>query len=271
MKRWTSTGQLKRLNELKRVVVEPRKSRATKKEMKEFTDTVSRTSKGEENDTLFLAICRSSSVRELIFQDLLLSRDIGGYSYPSTKDLRVKLQREYQDSCKKSRFGQEIKPLSGREWYQQQAFRALNQAAGRCIRHRKDWGSVIFLDSRYGNNNAKRSLPRWLRPHVKKFRAVGEMCETLREFVSRNTAREKEEEETKIIIEKRKKEGGESCRVKELKETTTKASSLLDMFRREEEKEQEKREDQIICSKCKRVLVHVKENIQVTTNSIVCS
>ena len=275
MKRWTSTGQLKRLNELKRVVVEPRKSRATKKEMKEFTDTVSRTSKGEENDTLFLAVCRGKLSEGIDFPGSAARAVIlVGIPYPSTKDLRVKLQREYQDSCKKSRFGQEIKPLSGREWYQQQAFRALNQAAGRCIRHRKDWGSVIFLDSRYGNNNAMRSLPRWLRPHVKKFRAVGEMCETLREFVSRNTAREKEEEETKIIIEKRKKEEEEKAVVsKEPKETTTKASSLLDMFRREEEKEQEKRREKIrfICSKCKRVLVHVKERTsRVTTNSIMC-
>lgn len=33
--------------------------------------------------------------------------------------------------------------------YEIQAFRALNQALGRCIRHRNDWGAIILLDSRF--------------------------------------------------------------------------------------------------------------------------
>ncbi|MFS7918075.1 putative RNA helicase [Helianthus anomalus] len=41
--------------------------------------------------------------------------------------------------------------LSGSEWYCQQAFRALIQAAGHCIRHRFDYGAIIFVgkDSLY--------------------------------------------------------------------------------------------------------------------------
>lgn len=38
--------------------------------------------------------------------------------------------------------------LSGSEWYVIQAFRALNQALGRCIRHRNDWGAVLLVDER---------------------------------------------------------------------------------------------------------------------------
>ena len=60
--------------------------------------------------------------------------------------------------------------LSGSNWYDIQAFRALNQgtltslysnnsdpntltflnvALGRCIRHKDDWGALILLDSRF--------------------------------------------------------------------------------------------------------------------------
>ena len=38
--------------------------------------------------------------------------------------------------------------LSGEDWYSQQASRAVNQAVGRVIRHRYDYGAIIFLDER---------------------------------------------------------------------------------------------------------------------------
>lgn len=39
--------------------------------------------------------------------------------------------------------------LGGDAWYEMNAFRALNQSLGRCIRHKFDWGSILLLDSRY--------------------------------------------------------------------------------------------------------------------------
>lgn len=38
--------------------------------------------------------------------------------------------------------------LNGSEWYTVNAFRALNQALGRCIRHKNDWGAVLLVDER---------------------------------------------------------------------------------------------------------------------------
>lgn len=39
--------------------------------------------------------------------------------------------------------------LTGEEWYTQQASRAVNQAVGRVIRHRHDYGAIIFCDERW--------------------------------------------------------------------------------------------------------------------------
>ena len=39
--------------------------------------------------------------------------------------------------------------LSGEEWYKQQASRAVNQAVGRVIRHRMDYGAIILCDERF--------------------------------------------------------------------------------------------------------------------------
>ena len=39
--------------------------------------------------------------------------------------------------------------LTGEEWYVQQATRAVNQAVGRVIRHRHDYGAIILCDERF--------------------------------------------------------------------------------------------------------------------------
>lgn len=43
----------------------------------------------------------------------------------------------------------DFQSLSGQEWYRQQASRAVNQAVGRVIRHRKDYGAILLCDERY--------------------------------------------------------------------------------------------------------------------------
>lgn len=58
--------------------------------------------------------------------------------------------------------------LSGREWYRQQASRAVNQAIGRVIRHRQDFGAILLCDTRFNSPDSLNQLPVWVRPHVNK-------------------------------------------------------------------------------------------------------
>lgn len=60
----------------------------------------------------------------------------------------------------------------GMEWYVQQAARAVNQAVGRVIRHRDDYGAVILLDERYGKPQQLQALSAWARPHTQVFTAT---------------------------------------------------------------------------------------------------
>jgi Rad3-related DNA helicase len=41
--------------------------------------------------------------------------------------------------------------------------RSVNQAIGRVIRHRHDYGAIIFLDHRFSQPNAVKQLPVWVR------------------------------------------------------------------------------------------------------------
>ena len=74
--------------------------------------------------------------------------------------MQVKLKRQVLDesravanSGKRCRDGGQLPGtaarLSGQEWYSQQATRAVNQAMGRVIRHRHDYGAIILADERF--------------------------------------------------------------------------------------------------------------------------
>jgi len=95
----------------------------------------------------------------------------------------VKLKREYLDGARAAAavksnntegFGQQPQrqlsslKLSGNDWYTQQAHRAVNQAVGRVIRSKRDYGAVLLLDSRFDQQRNQEGLSKWLRPHVRK-------------------------------------------------------------------------------------------------------
>lgn len=103
-----------------------------------------------------------------------------GIPFPNVKDSRVAQKKEYND-----RFAASNHLLTGKQWFEVQAFRALNQALGRCIRHRNDWGAVIFLDQRFSlDSRYIENLPKWLRSKVKRFRTFADSKAALGTFVA---------------------------------------------------------------------------------------
>lgn len=66
-----------------------------------------------------------------------------GIPYPNAFAPEVVEKQRYNDKAT----GRGL--LSGRQWYEIQAFRALNQALGRCIRHCHDWGALLVIDERW--------------------------------------------------------------------------------------------------------------------------
>lgn len=117
--------------------------------MREFYDAVAANNgSGEtgQDGALFLAVCRGKVSEGLDFADNNARGVICvGIPFPNIKDSLVDLKKKYND---RKRSGGNGNVLSGGEWYEIQAFRALNQALGRCIRHRKDWGAILMVDDR---------------------------------------------------------------------------------------------------------------------------
>lgn len=59
--------------------------------------------------------------------------------------------------------------------YQQSAIRAVNQALGRVIRHRNDYGAVILADERFFDKNIQSELSKWLRNSMANYDNFGKV------------------------------------------------------------------------------------------------
>lgn len=66
-----------------------------------------------------------------------------GIPYAVRKDPVIDMKMTYNDMNVSKGL------LRGSEWYSIQAYRALNQALGRCLRHIHDWGAVLLVDERF--------------------------------------------------------------------------------------------------------------------------
>lgn len=109
---------------------------------------------------LLLAVYRGKVSEGIDFADAAARAVITiGIPYPNIKEITVSLKRDYNDVARRSR----PHLMSGGDWYASQAFRALNQAVGRCIRHKDDWGAIMMIDSRLKSHSSIQNISRWLR------------------------------------------------------------------------------------------------------------
>ena len=75
------------------------------------------------------------------------------------------------------------KPKSaGQLWYNQQTYRAINQAIGRVIRHKNDYGAILLCDERFTQPSTITQLPAWLKLHVQKITEHTDGMNKMRKF-----------------------------------------------------------------------------------------
>jgi Fanconi anemia group J protein len=93
-------------------------------------------------------------------------------------------------------------------WYSLQAFRALNQATGRCIRHSSDYGAIVLLgklllrfrfvrfgpdrawtDDRFLQKENLQKLSKWMRNAVQLFDGLSPSLNSLHAFFHQHEQR----------------------------------------------------------------------------------
>uniref|UniRef100_A0AAQ5X370 DNA 5'-3' helicase n=1 Tax=Amphiprion ocellaris TaxID=80972 RepID=A0AAQ5X370_AMPOC len=178
--RWTNTGLWEKLEQQKTVITEPRGG--AKGDFDELLQTYYDAIKYCEgrDGALLIAVCRGKVSEGLDFTDDNARAVVTiGIPFPNIKDLQVELKMKYNDQHCSSRG-----LLPGHRWYEIQAYRALNQALGRCIRHRNDWGALILVDDRYRNNPNKyiTGLSKWVRQLVQHHNTFHNAMQSLAAF-----------------------------------------------------------------------------------------
>lgn len=161
MDSWQSNGLWSQIARLKPIFVEPRGKDAFNQTMQDYYSAVSDPNlKG----AIFLAVCRGKVSEGLDFSDNNgRAVIITGLPFPPLKDPKVVLKKEYLNKNRTK----ENELLSGNDWYSLEASRAVNQAIGRVIRHRHDYGAILLCDQRFNYSNQKNQLSAWIQGHLK--------------------------------------------------------------------------------------------------------
>jgi len=160
----TSMSVWERILRHKMPVIEPRESAQLNSAMEDFYQKVNDPSY---TGAVFFAVCRGKVSEGLDFSDNNgRAVIITGMPFPSMVDPKVKLKKQYlDDAVRESRVAAAARSstssdhgtapssggmvaLKGNDWYSQQASRVVNQAIGRVIRHRFDYGAIILCDER---------------------------------------------------------------------------------------------------------------------------
>ena len=190
IKRWEQTNVYSRVSALKQIFIEPRNTtNATEfdtllSKYYAHLDNIIEMYNSPSTGAIFFAVYRGKASEGINFTNHYARAVIAiGIPYPNVKDLQIDLKRKYNDYI-----GQARNLIDGNEWYEIQAYRALNQAVGRCIRHADDWGAIILLDSRYNSKKAQSFISKWLRdsiqPEVPFKTLFGSLCKFFSQKVS---------------------------------------------------------------------------------------
>lgn len=190
----------------KPIVMEPRETSQFPQAAKDFQSKVN----GPMRGAVLFAVCRGKASEGIDFSDNAgRAVIITGIPYATKTDAKVKIKQDVLNSL--LRMGHkrplpqigyttttstttggggggtaDASRLSGDEWYVQQALRAVNQAMGRVIRHKNDYGAIILCDERLGADGIKRHMSKWLRGQVVKNNTFGEAISSLATFFKRN-------------------------------------------------------------------------------------
>lgn len=177
---WNMSGMWKAINDVKPIFTEPKRKDEFDQTMNDYYSAVN-ISRG----AIFMAVLRGKVSEGLDFKDQNgRAVIIVGLPFPPFMDARVVLKKEYLEQNRT----RDNQLATGGDWYNTEATRAVNQAIGRVIRHKDDYGAILLCDQRF--HNYKDGLSKWIRGflptprHNEKF-VFGPVIKELSQFFRR--------------------------------------------------------------------------------------
>lgn len=154
--------------------LEPKKSSRFKSVRKNFEADVN-----SNRGAILMGVCRGKISEGLDFSDRAARCVIIiGMPFAQWNDPKVQLKMEYLNrKCKQGE-----STVTGRDWYNQEASRAVNQAIGRVIRHIHDYGLILLFDKRYAETRVKNERSKWLRETQTNFGTFEDAYKVIKTF-----------------------------------------------------------------------------------------
>ncbi|CEF68783.1 Fanconi anemia group J protein [Strongyloides ratti] len=162
-------GLMKDLKKVKTVLKEPKRGGELDRVINEYKHAIKNHHKISSTCTgaVMFAVFRGKISEGIDFPDDLARCVISiGIPYPSLGQPQISEKIKYNETFYKNE-----NLLNGSEWYKSQAYRALNQALGRCLRHRNDWGIILLVDYRFIEQvykNDDSMISNWVKENLRK-------------------------------------------------------------------------------------------------------
>lgn len=172
-----TTGHHSQISKHKKIVFETGGSRGFDETLEDFKDGL------KKKGSLLFAVFRGKCSEGLDFKDNAARAVFCvGIPFPNLGDVKVQLKKQFNSSP----HGKQKSLLTGGEWYEHQAFRAYNQALGRCVRHLHDYAAIFLVDQRFCHSMQFTNLiSKWVRGRVKTSGGPNESVGMLSEFFER--------------------------------------------------------------------------------------
>uniref|UniRef100_A0A0N5B8B5 Helicase ATP-binding domain-containing protein n=1 Tax=Strongyloides papillosus TaxID=174720 RepID=A0A0N5B8B5_STREA len=175
---------MNKLKEIKKVLKEPKKGGELESVINQYKRSIESPSQISSTCTgaVMFAVFRGKISEGIDFPDDMARCVMSiGIPYPNFGDPQIREKKSYNNM-----FYKQKKLLNGSEWYKTQAFRALNQALGRCLRHRGDWGAILLVDYRFSDkahNNDLNMISKWVIENLRPINDYGSLIENLKTFI----------------------------------------------------------------------------------------
>jgi len=184
-----TTGHHAQISKHKKIVFETGGSRGFDETLEDFRDGL------KKKGSLLFAVFRGKCSEGLDFKDNAARAVFCiGIPFPNLGDVKVNLKKQFNSSA----HGAQKNLLDGNRWYEHQAFRAYNQALGRCVRHLHDYAAIFLVDQRFCHNRENINLiSKWVRGRVRTSGGLNESVGMLNEFFQTLQANPPEEKKVK--------------------------------------------------------------------------
>ena len=149
IRRWKSTGLWAKMDTIKRLYREPKRSQQVEPTLQAYAHDASK------GAALFSVVGGKLSEGINFANDMARCVAVVGLPFPDCTDSELKEKMNLKDMSGG--------PVTGNAYYLNLCLRAVNQSVGRAIRHAKDYAAICLLDKRYTTDRRIQSgLPSWL-------------------------------------------------------------------------------------------------------------